>query len=158
METVLGISLGTRLLGLAIISDGELLKWQTYYFPQKWNSRKRENILKVIDKWIVKYKVYSVGVKIPDVLPTSKPFMQLVGGINIITDQLGAKAIYLNLSKIKQFYYQDEPSNKHKLLSKVTKSFPELERYDIKLTSFRSQYCSKFIEAIAVAHILQNEA
>ena len=63
-NTILGISPGTRFIGIAILADGKLVNWQVRSFPGEWSDEKLRVILAAIDTVIVRYRIEQVTVPV----------------------------------------------------------------------------------------------
>lgn len=153
MALVLGISLGTRHIGIAVVNNGELIDWQVCNFPQKWSAQKLKYILQAFEKHINRNKVQAVAVKIPDVLPVSVGFMQLVGGLNVLLERKRIQTQYCTLSELKQHFCPNVKANKARLADCILEKYPDLHHY--KHSSRNIFYYSRVFEALAAAYRLQ---
>lgn len=148
---VLGISPGTRTIGIATIKDGQLTKRQLLSYPQKWSDQKLQKMLSVLEGYLSKYTIQQVAIKIPDELPISTAYIQLVGAINVLCEQLGIQAQYYTLSELKQGYFPDRDINKQMLISYLQQQYPELEYFSKNRK--RLSYYAKIFEAVGVARL-----
>lgn len=64
MVSVLGISPGTRSIGLAVFSDNTLVHWQVKTFQKKWSEQKLKTILLALERITSRYVVSQVICKI----------------------------------------------------------------------------------------------
>ena len=62
---ILGISLGTTTVGIAVISERELVMHNTHSFRDVWSENKAEAILAKLLEYIRRYRVQVVIVKLP---------------------------------------------------------------------------------------------
>src|SRR5437868_14268541 len=62
---ILGISIGTRITGVAVINSKKLVAWETHAYPETWSESKLEKILSRYEKHIRVHRVTAVVVKIP---------------------------------------------------------------------------------------------
>lgn len=157
MVTV-GISPGTRFTGIVVLSDRRLIKWQLMSFPRKWSAEKLDSIINAIQKWIDNNQATSVVIKIPDDLPVSNPYIQLVGAINVLCEQRNIQPIYKTLSEIKECYCNTKNVNKAELAKQLLNFYPELEPYIDKKSCTNKLHYEKLFEATACAHCIQNGA
>ncbi|WP_214073585.1 hypothetical protein [Mucilaginibacter sp. dw_454] len=65
MATVLGVSLGTTTVGVAVLQDGELANWATHSFRETWSKKKAEIIASRIERYIYQYGASAVVIKLP---------------------------------------------------------------------------------------------
>lgn len=124
---VLGISPGTRSVGVAVITDGVLVKWQLHTFSEKWTQKKLKRIITTLDVWIARNYIDEIAIKIPDELPLSKAYIKLVGGINILCEARAIRPKYYTLSELKQAHSPKQTINKKQLIAFVLQLFPDLQ-------------------------------
>src|SRR5271170_2620765 len=62
---ILGISIGTRSSGIAILEGNQLKAWNTISFKASWSEEKGDAIIKYYEQYIKKHNVKIVIVKIP---------------------------------------------------------------------------------------------
>lgn len=154
---VLGISPGTRSTGIAVLNESKLVRWQRLSFPKKWSKEKLHCILNAITSWIDLHKIETIAVKIPDELPISEAYIQLVGAINVLCENKNIRPTYYTLSEIKQRYDSKNKINKHCLVNFLLEYFPELQIHLQNADSRKKIYYEKVFEAVAAAHCFQNE-
>ncbi len=80
--TTLGISLGTRSIGLAVFRDGELIDWKVQCFKGYWSAAKCSLIAGTVRKHIKLYAPDSIALKTPAEARPSKNLRQLTGILN----------------------------------------------------------------------------
>jgi len=61
---ILGISPGTRSIGFAVMSDGELIDWGLKSFKGKWTNSRKKKILTLLERFVEDYQINSIRVKI----------------------------------------------------------------------------------------------
>lgn len=146
-----GISLGTRSYGYAVVKDGELLDWGVKTVGGKWNKKKLKKILHTISVLADVNGVTMVAIKIPDPLPVSKGFMQLIGALNVLFEGKSIPKRYVTLTDLKLWYCNTAKANKIRLLEAIRASHPELSiTYPDALC--RNTHGIKAFEAVAAAH------
>lgn len=151
---VLGVSPGTRKIGIAVLDDnGKLCYWQLHTFPESWSETKHKRMLRTITKHMNRYKVRQVAIKIPDELPVSKPYVQLVGSINVVCEMRKIKAQYFTLSEFKQGYFPDRVVTKRELINYLSSQHPEPDAQQQKGQRKNTQYYDKVYEALGVARL-----
>lgn len=149
-DTILGISPGTRFIGFAILRDGRLIHAQVRAFHGKWSKSKRNNILKAIDGSLMQHGVTSITVKLPDVLPISRSFHEVIGSLNTLCERKNLKPRYYSLSEIKRKHYGDTKCNVDSLMALVVAAYPELMVEYRKEKTNRNAYYYKLFEAVSV--------
>ncbi|MCB9065456.1 MAG: hypothetical protein H6551_09990 [Chitinophagales bacterium] len=151
---VLGISPSTRKLGLACIDGGELIKWQTVPYSQKWNQHKSRRMIAKIAELVNTYGIHAIAVKVPDDLPIARGFVELIGAINVFCEQRNYRPIYYSLSDIKKQIAPKEKINKAMLMFYISELYPELTKVYEREKLLKNPYYEKTLEAVAVAHCL----
>lgn len=154
---VVGISPGTRYMGIAILRDRKLVKWQLLSFPDKWSPEKLQTILSSLDNYIGHTRTHDIAIKIPDELPLSESYIKLVGAINVLCERKKIQPLYYTLKELKQRFCEDKKVTKNCLAQVLTSTYPELEMYLKQKSVSDRLYYEKVFEAVAVAHALQNE-
>ena len=76
--TTLGISLGTRLCGTALLNGMELICWNTHSFRGAWSDKKADAICKTYEGYILTHNISKVAVKIPPSERYSKGIVELL--------------------------------------------------------------------------------
>ena len=151
MENVLGISLGTRSMGFVFLHQSELYHWGIKTYKGKWSNKKLKRILHVVDTLIAVNGITGIAVKIPDNLPISKGFMQLVGSLNVLFEAKRIQAKYLSLSDLKQHYCGIREANKARLIQLLLEKYPDLNIIGKRQSKNRNYYL-KIYEAFAAAN------
>lgn len=154
---VLGVSPGTRYMGIAILCDRKLVKWKLCSFPKKWTPQKLKTIVSSFENYISKSNTKVIAIKVPDTLPLSKAYIQLVGTINALCESKNIKPVYYTLNDLKIRYCGTQSVNKEWLAQTITLQNPELEKYLNKKNDTGKLHYEKIFEAVAVCHALQNE-
>lgn len=145
----LGICLGTRYVGYAIANETELLDWGVVSAKGKWTNKKLRKILHRLESLIKRYSITEVIVKIPDNIPVSKGFIQLIGSVNILFESLEVQARYITLSDLKLHYCHSTKVNKARLFAALEKQYPELELVYPKHRLVDDAYYYKITEAVS---------
>jgi hypothetical protein len=76
-SSILGISLGTRMIGVAIMCEGELVEWKVITFKEKWTSSKPDEIIQTLIKILKGYNIKTVSMKKVCPLRASINFIKL---------------------------------------------------------------------------------
>lgn len=151
MGIVLGISPGTRNVGLAVLYNGKLTDWKIQTFQGVWSELKLQKIIHFIDRYVDGNKVTAVAIKIPDELPVSANYIQLVGTINVYFERRGIRPMYYTLSNLKKHYCPDEKINKATLRKCIVAKYPDLLPEFHNEQSNRNSYYAKVFESVASA-------
>lgn len=149
MQVRLGISPGSRHIGIAVLYNRELITWRVHTFRGKWSDVKRKTMLATLEKLFASYAIEAVAVKIPDKLPDSFSFGQVLGVINILCERKGIKARYCTLSDIKRCFSTNEQVTKASIVSYLVHKYPELTREYNKEQKNHYKYYAYIFEAVS---------
>ncbi len=152
-KAVLGISLGTRRLGIAIVYDERLVHFQMQTFSGPWSDSKLRCILSAIAIHAERHAIGGISVKIPDTIPTSKAFSQLIGSLNILSEDMRVKARYFTLSDLKLVHAGTGRTSREWLIESIVKRHPELLPEYNKERRNKEAYYYKMFEAVLCAHM-----
>ncbi|HYV90918.1 MAG TPA: hypothetical protein VE978_04010 [Chitinophagales bacterium] len=147
-STILGISLGTKLIGIAILRDGELVEHRVRTFKKRWSKDKEKAIHFFIEKLIEYYSVSHVALKTSDPLKASKRLNHLHENIK----QAIEKKIELHnysLPTVK-LGLAIKSHNKNSFMEQIAERYPELRKTYLKEINNRHSYYERTFEAIAV--------
>lgn len=152
--SVIGVSLGTRIAGIAVMKRRELLVYKVKTFKGVWSKKKQNEILKLFDKLYNHYDVKCLTVKIVSPLHSSEPVDELTSCLINRAKDSGIKVITYPLHEIKKSI----GINKKQSLSEyIAGKYIELRKeYEQEQNSFNTYYTRMF-EAIAVAGIAESK-
>jgi hypothetical protein len=150
-STILGISLGAKRTGIAIISYGTLIHWQLHTFFGTWCDKKSQRILDRYEKYIRKYGAKRVAIKIPPETHHSPAIITLLKELLERCQYHGCMVEYKTKTEIKQ--HIPEVENPTALIQYVTNRFPILTLEQQKELQNKQPYQIKMFEAVLMAHI-----
>jgi hypothetical protein len=142
---ILGISPGTRAMGWAVLSDGELVDWGVKNFKGKWSQQSEEKSLQFIVNMLNDYMITTLAIKRINPSKSSSGLDRLYSHI-IATAHLNQIEIK-SASNMEIKKSQKNIRNMKQLLPVLSIRFPELNN-DKKIGRVQN---IKFHEAIAVA-------
>jgi RNase H-fold protein (predicted Holliday junction resolvase) len=145
--TRLGISIGTRTVGLAVSMYRELEEWQVKSFKDSWSKQKLIIICAEIKKMALAYKVQQVRIKLPT--STSAAVSELLSAIEVLFQKLSIAVVVLTLGEVKRLWGTDT-NNKKELVAKVVQQHPFLQRLFVRSREGTSLYYIKLFEAVAL--------
>ena len=122
-------------------------------FQGVWSQKKLYSIITVIHVYIERYRVTQVSIKIPDVLPVSLGFTQLVGSLNALCERTGIKPRYHTFSEVKGRHIGNAKHNSANLITAIIEKHPELMPEYRREQKNKEAYYYKMFEAVAVAHM-----
>ena len=154
-DTILGISLGTRRVGMAIGTEQELIDWQIKVFNETYSKKKAKKIWRTIERTIEKHNIQAIGLKFcQKVLRTDG----LAHCLEFITDKAISKGIiiyFYDIQTIERYFLKTQPKNKFELATAISNKYPELRREYFKLS--KSQYQMKVFEAVGAMDLALSE-
>lgn len=156
MQNIIGISLGTRLLGIAVVYGGTLYDFRVRTFYGSWNETKRCKIIATIRKAVEQYAVTAVVIKIPRPRHCSLRILELQDDIRQLSEQLGIKLTVCTINCLRDRYNGKERPNKRVLIDSISNKYPQhqqLAKLNIKEKNSRRAYHVKLFEAIACAEM-----
>jgi len=153
---VLGVSIGTQKIGLAVIKENRLLVKKVSTFNSKWNNKKLSNIIRAIDRTRWRNGVTAVSIKVP---PSSHYTAGLKALIREIKRYYTDKNIPFHVCTIKELKshgINEQRRNKRQLVHDMAEQYPDLRPKAEKELNSRIAYYTKMFEAIAAAELLQS--
>lgn len=150
MVSVLGISPGTRSMGLAVFSGGTLVYWQVKSFKGVWSERKLYSILKVVTAVLDKYCVSMVVCKMVHPSYQSDILEELVNNIQRVCVQKGVRFSACYLEDIMGVVLPSgQKASKAILADMVALKYPDVALEFSKERVNKHPYYIKLFEAIA---------
>lgn len=156
MSGILGISLGTRLIGLAVVYEAELLDFRVKKFSGVWSDEKRAEIMKAIERQVKKYGIQKVVVKVPKPYYSSQSITDLSNDLISLGERLGIRVILCTISTILRKDREKELRNKQSLIHAIVARYSDykrLERLYNKEQRNHAPYYTKLFEAIACTEL-----
>lgn len=150
MANILGISIGTRNVGLAVMRMRKLTDYRIRTFAGAWNDEKCESIWGTIEAIIKQHSITDMTVKLPPTSHQSANIRQLINGITELGKWFHIEVHTCTMQDIKELY-GTSGRNAHKgLAAAIIERYPEVRTHGTK--SKRSEaYNAKLYEAVACA-------
>lgn len=147
---MLGISIGTRVTGIAIINDTELIAWQSHTFPAQWSKAKMEQIINRYEKYIRTHKVTMVVIKIPRLSHHNNALKNLLSKLRSLIAFHGCLMDYTTLNELKNTLpIQNSFDIQTFIVHQYPVLLPEYNRERVN----RRPYHQKMFEAVLIAHL-----
>ena len=144
---VLGISLGTRTTGIAIVSGKELLDCRTLIVRTPATTTHTSTLA----HYIKQYKILVIVIKLPPVSHITERLTVLLKSILKLFEYHGCMVQYKDMKAIKRT--TSSITNQHSLIKFATQTFPVLTSLQDKEASNRNKYHHKLFEAVVIAHL-----
>jgi RNase H-fold protein (predicted Holliday junction resolvase) len=146
--TTVGISLGTRSIGIALLQGNQLLEWKVRSFTGKWSKIKRSLIVGTIKKYLIEYSPDRIALKTPAEGKPSRQVRKLLSILVKLCSRQQMPFYCYTLSDLKECF---GCKTKSELITIIGNHFPELVFTNRKVKQFGSGYYNKLFEAIACA-------
>lgn len=157
--TVLGISIGTRQCGIAVVKNGMLIDWKVKNYRDRISDNKLIRISYSIEILIKKYGVKYIGCKVPNHMRT----IHIDYLLDALKDVSSKTGITINLVSLEELKLEELPKicNREIYAAYLAKKFPELQQILLKHKKLKTGYYIKVFEAVGAAYNyinnLQNE-
>ncbi len=150
---VLGLSINTRMLGLAIIAGNLLVDYHIQLRKEPWTPRKRELILTSLQPWCTSYNIISVALSIPYEKQKSTQTKELLESITHYFSQKKIRLYSYPPQTLHSFCEEAKTKTKKEMMRKLAERYPELAHCYRKELGNRNKYYVKLFEAVGVATI-----
>ena len=149
-KTLLGISPGTTVMGLAVMRRGELIEWKVKSFREGWSNGKRDSIVSTVDKLCKYYNVDIISLKKIDPLKSSPQLDRLVEAIQRMAKQRRIKMQHYSLSDLDYGNLPKKRRDKIAMKERIADKHPELRAEYLRARNSKNEYHTKMFEAIAM--------
>jgi hypothetical protein len=154
MAKILGISIGTRNVGLAVMRLRRLRDFRIRTFPGKWTPAKCEEILDHVAIMVVRHRVTDIVIKLPPLSHQSENIGCLIRGIQQIARVHNARMLDVTIGDLRRQYTEEKKCSKEIIFQAVIAQYPQL-RKEWKDNDKGRTYSAKLFEAIAAAELGQ---
>ena len=150
----LGISVGTLSMGLAVFKGTELVHWRVKTFKGKWNKKKMEMVVSRVAKYVKRYEVAYVALKVPHRSRSSRSLNKLIDAINEFAKEDGIKINSFTIEEIeKKFCPKGMRRNKQLLIEYTLAVYPYVTPEYNREKRSKNPYYLKLFEAILAAKL-----
>jgi RNase H-fold protein (predicted Holliday junction resolvase) len=153
---ILGISIGTRSSGIAILDNGRLVAWNTLSFRNVWSEKKADRIVAKYDAYLRKHKVRGVVLKIPPFTHHTEAVLSLIKKVQEMVVYHGCMVEYTTKAEIKAA--MPEVKNTQALMHTATMLYPVLIPEHQQELQNKNSYHDKMFEAVIVAHLYKSKS
>lgn len=149
----LGVSAGTRYVGIAVVDGPHLIEWKVQTFSGSWSKQKEQAITEAISTICATYAITTIALKSPDPIRSSPALLNLSEKICACAEATGLGIYQYNLMDI--FHYcHGKGKNIHEgIVAYMRERYPLFTRecHKEQITSYR--YYTRMFEAILVAEM-----
>jgi hypothetical protein len=148
---ILGISLGTTTIGIAVINERELAESNIHSFRAIWSDKKASTIISRIASYLHTYSVHFVVVKLPPHTHQPPTILQLMAMLTELCNLHGCMVSVCTKEDLKQ--HIPGAKNHSDIMHFVVEHYP-ITTMDFKNAKKRkNNYHNKLFDAVAAAHI-----
>jgi hypothetical protein len=148
---VLGISTNTRLLGTAIITEGQLTAYQVRLFKASWSASKATRIITSLEPCVRQYSIKRVILSTPLVYHQTEAYKLLHTRLYQYFTRKGITVIGTSPDKLLLLCRDGDRKGKKSLMQALCTRYPELRYFHIKELRNKKKYYIKLFEAVAAA-------
>lgn len=156
MQNILGVSLGTRFVGMAVIYNGELADYRVRTFYSAWSKKKQRDMLEAFAKTVERYNISKIVVKTPKPSHCSQNILDVINDLRQLSEQRGIKLATCTITALKTQYMAGEGSNKQALVQAICRNYSQHRQLAVlcaKKRIHRTLNYVKMFEAIACAEM-----
>ncbi|HVX51894.1 MAG TPA: hypothetical protein VHB48_17155 [Chitinophagaceae bacterium] len=153
-NAALGLSIGTRKVGSALMTNNHLDCARVWVFPGRWSEPKLQKMMRRLDRKMKKYHITSIAIKVPSPTHHTSGLRQLIAAIKVYCAQ---NSVYLHICTIHELKpsVSKGRSNKKMLIQQLAAKYPRLYLKAQKELMNRNAHHIKMFEAVAAAELLQ---
>lgn len=148
-QSILGISIGTKHLGIVIEKNGELVEWKTCRFRGTWSPQKLQSIIRYIEKHLAEYSIQAIALKVPKPHTQSNGLMGLKETIVKLTKTRDIALYTYTVRDLRSRYSVKGVSYRLALMYALCDKKLELKREFNREVKYKSGYYFKIFEAVA---------
>jgi hypothetical protein len=149
--TTLGLSTNTRLVGMAIIDNGELLDYFVRLHTSSWSPSKATQIITRLEPCVRQYSIKAVILSIPPAHCQTTEFKALTECIKAFFAQKNIRVISESSQILEVFCKERGRKTKKKIMRAIAEKFPELYVLYEREMRNRNKYYIKLFEAVGMA-------
>lgn len=150
---IIGISPGTRYMGVALFCGSELMDWRVKNVEGKWSEEKMEKAMKVISGLIEQYQPDVLAIKELHPSRTSANLNRLVNRIRELAKKKRLKVYQYSINELEEFFYPERRINKRELAEIMASEYAVLSHELNREKAHRNPYHIRMFEAVALGSI-----
>ena len=149
----LGISLGTNVMGIAVLQGKELVYWQTKTIKGIWNEKKLHKCISSIDRVFRKFYISHCGIKVIHPSQFSSGYLNLLEAIEQVFSTEKIPIHKLDMNDLREHCEIKEKCPKDFMAQYLSKLYPEFNR-EIYLNSYYFKVQEAILSALVVVERL----
>jgi hypothetical protein len=156
-ESILGLSVGTYTMGIALLKDGELREYCVRNFRGAWSDKKLDYILATIQHLFDSYGVQRIALKMLHPARSSAGLNRLAEQIKTRAETCNIRFFPYTLEELEHYYSRAKRIKKQLLIQAIASAYPEVQSEYQKMSKPHSPF-EKMFEAIAAAELSAHES
>lgn len=152
---ILGLSIGTRKIGIVVLKGKELIEWETHLFAGWWSEAKGNAILARYEKYVVRNAITNIAIKVPPVIPPGSALEYILQEVQALADRYRCKTMLYTREDLKQHSHLHHSNS---LLEYAVLQYPMLRPEYVREKESKTQYHQKMFEAVVAAELFRLKA
>ena len=149
-NTILGISPGTKYIGVAVLRNGNLHDWKVKSYKGTWSDEKLDKALGYLEKLVISHVINHIACKVPHESRTSHGVNAIIQKIQEIAREYKIKFELYTIEDIKNLFKMHF-ANRYILSEHVARRYPEITDIFLRERKNKHRYHVRIFEAIAAA-------
>lgn len=154
-RAILGISPGTRTMGLAVIRDGELIEWRVKTFKGRWSKEKLRYILNAVGKMCNYFGVTGLAIKKIDPIKASTQLELLTNRLTAQVQKKGMRIRTYSIHDLNEVTGRKQRNLHHAIAEYVLEIYPGLQLEYLRERNGKREYYSKMFEAVLCSRLAE---
>lgn len=156
-ETILGLSLGTRHIGLAVLEKNRIRERRMKVYTEGWSEIKLLIIISMLKKIIMKHGVTIIAIKAINPSKSSPSLNQILQAVGKYANSSKIAVFAYPIEELERYYSMEKRVNKGILMEAVLAEYPELIFEYRNEQKRKNPYFVKVFESIAAARLCSQE-
>ena len=151
---VLGLSIGNRKIGVAVLERHCIFDYQMKSFNDCWSKEKLSSILSFIERLFAEHMLTHIAVKIPPICTHSLAIKEFVKGLETFTEERRITLFIYTIEDLKRSWLQKTQIDKKQFMESVLKKYPDLHHEFKRQTKTKAKHFEKIFEAVGAADLV----
>ena len=154
---ILGLSIGTRKIGTALIKNNHLDCAKVWVFPGRWNDKKLHKMMTKLHQKVHRFKITSIAIKVPSPTHHTIGVKALIAAIKEYCKEKAVSLHVCTIKELKAHGHEEGRKNKKVLIQSLANKYPQLYLKARKEEMNKNRHHTKMFEAVAAAELLQGQ-
>jgi hypothetical protein len=149
-EHILGVSMNTRKIGLAVIAGTSLIHYSSKLFKERWSETKVQNIIASLLSCCTDFNIQSIALSSTYEYNQTKEMVELNTSVLNALRATNKPITTYPLQEVLECFHITKKKKRQPLKEAMRILYPELEKIDASDRNPKSKYYDKMYEAIGV--------